>query len=34
MRFAVGQILRGAAEFACIVAFLASVALWAIILGA
>ena len=34
MRFAIGHILRGAAELACLVAFLASVALWAIILGA
>jgi hypothetical protein len=33
MRPAFGQILRGTAELACLGAFLASIALWAIILG-
>lgn len=33
MRFAIGQILRGTAELACLGVFLANIALWAIILG-
>lgn len=33
MRFAIGQILRCTAELTCMAAFLASIALWAIIIG-